>query len=331
MPWPDGFTAEPPEMNHHIRAARLLAVASVQAFVTGESSTGVRYLEAVFGMGGWFVDGTPSLLPLMVGFSIQSMGMRVVSDYLDAKTLAAVDSEVRAILPNERTIRDGLRFAIGGEWRNAMWFLDHELETNSGPFAAVQIGVEVPNPEPSAVSWNTARALGLYDAAHTRFLMTDHFASLQRWCGGEKLGVAWAPPAPASWGEMGWVKWIHNPIGRILSGIGMPNFGRYIGRTGKKSDRMRAAWIVLEVRRFYRDQGRWPGGVAEVVPGYIEVWPHSALDGGALRWEEDGIRLLDEKGESLCFERSCLVPFVAPRPVIGGRTEVEPVPLNPHR
>jgi hypothetical protein len=192
-------------------------------------------------------------------------------------------------------------------------FFDHELEKTSSPFATIGDGdAETPGASDdsgSVMGWPFLKRVGLYDPEHTKSLHDRYFAEL--------LEAVREPPllrepiVPAQWGSMGVVKYLHNPIGRILVSIAIPSYQRFGARLGESMDRVSALRVVLAARAYFAAERRWPTDESELVPTFLPAWPESALNGEPLVWDEEEQRIQTYAGDdgTLCASEECALPL----------------------
>ena len=102
--------------------------------------------------------------------------------------------------------------------------------------------------------------------------------------GYERLRIAVVPHDHWLWETLSH----RDPVGRILAGFILPEFGMAHLQHEKKHVSLRAAALALAANRFHAAHGRWPAELGELVPDFIAALPDDPFGRGPLLYRADG-------------------------------------------
>ena len=252
---------------------RLLEARIVKKLSVGDTLGAERDLRTLFALAD-FVEQNPSLVELMAGILIQNKGLGTIIQHWPTARLSA---GFETMLPLREHMVEGLRMAIGEEWRR----FQHTIQSQVSPRASF-----------------TTFVLGLYDEDDTLRLASKTYRIgldlIETSAWGQETGpLEECDPFRLSEGLS--LRYIVQPntMGRMTVCMAYPNWYHYANRAAHMSDATEATRVVLAARRYRQENSAWPTQETELVPKYLKAWPVSLRSGQPLAWldQRQGVQL----------------------------------------
>ena len=254
-----------------VTIGRLLEARAVKRLSSGDAAGAERDLRTLFALAD-FLQQNPSLLGLMVGKSIQDMGLTAIVWHWQSSSPSASLDKMLAL--HERLV-DGFRMAIGDNWLR----IRHTIQNDVSPAGAVSAFVGLYDEDDTLRLVSKAHRLGLALTETTTWAKEP--SPLE-----ECETFNQSKPFPQSIGRP-------NMIGRMTACIAALDWHQYANRVAYTRDAAEATRVVMAARRYRKDKNAWPTKESELTPTYLKAWPVSLRTGEPLSWldKRQGVQL----------------------------------------
>jgi len=271
-------------------AARALSLRALEHLAADRHEEAIQDLTDGLHLGLLLEHAGPQIIAVMVGVAVQATILTVLEELLqEGLVLQPAAIELLASrLKGWRDLPPGFPHAYLGECDQQQVFLEDLAET-TGKSRAEHIETATGRKLPARVGM---RGTWVYSAERT---VSAHRAG----CEAALLHLM-EPPATRSdlpdpnhrfWTGAGPIRFVNNPVGRVLLGMLQFQFLNLASRGDAVSARRAAIETVLGLHRFGQDRGAFPPRLQDLVPRFLDELPNDPHTRMPLLWEAETGRL----------------------------------------
>ncbi len=313
IPYPENYLDDFPNLLPYQNLARSRCLRGWDRALDGDLEGGVEEMLFPMGLGQRFLDCETALLPAMVGIAIQGIALDELTELMDteaAETPEALAHAAGALLSLSES-PPALSRALAWECATAEEVFRGDLAALAG-YGAGGIGGSPPAQEflfslgydaDTTIAWHRSRCRQQVVQGALPWPRREEVDFEPLWPGGDR------PSA----GQL-----LHDPVGRIMIEIAMPDYGSFVEREDRLRARQRGHALAWAARAYALDHdGHPPLEASELVPDYIDHLPLDPFAEQPLLLEDGRVFSAAHQrdrivGEIADFQWSVVPPTVAP-------------------